>query len=184
MSVRRGHICVGFMLVLAVAGILALRAGIATAAPGDLDAAFGTGGISLVSYGAGLDVATDMYIQPDGKYLLAGTHTDASAVSLPTLTRFNADGTLDGSFGVDGRVVGFGGEVVRVDPNDGALSSSMMETRSLAFSQAGHWTRPTERAVCSRSRVGLNLLRVRDGSMVIGSGTWTPWAPATSTCSA
>ena len=175
MSVRRGHICVGFMLVLAVAGILALRAGIATAAPGDLDAAFGTGGISLVSYGAGLDVATDMYIQPDGKYLLAGTHTDASAVSLPTLTRFNADGTLDGSFGVDGRVVGFGGEVVRVDPNDGAiLIHDGNEITRLLSGGALDTTYGTSGVLTLAS--GAELVRVRsDGSMVIGSGTWTPW---------
>lgn len=69
---------------------------------------FGVGdGKLLQSVGLGDDYAQSMVLQPDGRILLAGfsyngingTGNDFSVV------RFNADGSLDTSFGAGGKVV-------------------------------------------------------------------------------
>ena len=83
--------------------------------PGELDTSFGGGGIFL--YGTAGDQATDLAIQPDGKIVLAGVSTgDLNAHIWPTVPndfaviRLNADGTLDASFGTNGKVTtDFGG---------------------------------------------------------------------------
>ena len=55
----------------------ALTAAPALAAPGDLDPAFGTGGIRLLgAQSAGLDVARALLVQPDGKLVIAGVRPD------------------------------------------------------------------------------------------------------------
>jgi uncharacterized delta-60 repeat protein len=65
---------------------------------GTLDASFGTGGQvrTEIVYG---DSAEDVSIQADGKLVVAGT-----AETEFTVVRYNADGTLDSSFGDGGRV--------------------------------------------------------------------------------
>ena len=82
----------------------------ARALPGDLDPAFGVGGIALTSLGAGLDKASAMAVQPDGKYVVAGMHSplvdSADPTPFWTLVRFNEDGSVDSGFGIDGVVIG------------------------------------------------------------------------------
>ncbi len=77
-------------------GMLLVAAGsaLASAAPGDLDPTFGTGGIVTSSFGA---TGNDMALQPDGKIVVVGQQSDGWAVS-----RFNADGSPDTSFGSGG----------------------------------------------------------------------------------
>jgi uncharacterized delta-60 repeat protein len=43
-------------------------------------------------------------VQPDGRYLIAGTSAEVAAGSTWTINRFNADGTVDTSFGLGGVV--------------------------------------------------------------------------------
>ncbi len=81
-------------------------------APGALDASFGVQGIALTSFGPDTDIASAMAIQPDGRYVVAGSHTTwtpsptlLSTTHFVTLVRFNADGTLDSTFGSTGRVI-------------------------------------------------------------------------------
>lgn len=73
---------------------------------GSLDASFGSGGIVSVegpelfrvgAAGRALAVA----IQPDGKLLVAG---DLPYAAIATVARYNADGSLDGSFGTLGQL--------------------------------------------------------------------------------
>jgi len=73
----------------------------AHAAPGDLDAAFGTGGsvISAIST-SGDDSATTVAIQPDGKIVAAGECQLDFCVA-----RYNANGTLDTTFNTTGKVI-------------------------------------------------------------------------------
>ncbi len=67
-----------------------------SAAPGDLDPSFGSGGmvlpLNLYAYATA--------IQPDGKIVAAGEIGDTFA-----LARYNADGTPDLTFGSGGKVV-------------------------------------------------------------------------------
>lgn len=78
---------------------------------GSLDATFGTGGEVLTAIRSFQNVARDVVIQPDGKIVVAGTGsyrvfsryswTPRSAFAL---ARYNSNGTLDRTFGIDGRV--------------------------------------------------------------------------------
>ena len=71
---------------------------------GAVDATFGSGGTVRVDVDGESDTVGGLFIQPDGKYVTAGT---SSSPSNPTaLLRVRSDGTLDPEFGVAGRVLG------------------------------------------------------------------------------
>src|SRR6266540_2032037 len=71
---------------------------------GTLDASFGTGGTVTTDFVAGsLDQAFSVAVQPDGKIVAVGLAV-INGFSDFALARYNRDGTLDASFGADGRV--------------------------------------------------------------------------------
>jgi uncharacterized delta-60 repeat protein len=70
-------------------------------APG-LDATFAGTGKTLISFGAGESAAYAVAIQPDGRIVVAGvTNNGGSGLAL---ARLNTDGSLDLSFGVNGKI--------------------------------------------------------------------------------
>jgi len=75
---------------------------------GTLDTSFGTGGIVITSFGEN-SIASSSAIQEDGKIVLAGYSGFSSGI-LPgrnckfALARFNPGGTLDSTFGIDGKI--------------------------------------------------------------------------------
>lgn len=78
---------------------------------GSLDASFGTGGKAIAAVGTREDVARAIVVQPDGRIVVAGLSHQRTADYDFTLVRFMADGTLDASFGDQGRVLtDFGGD--------------------------------------------------------------------------
>lgn len=78
-------------------------------ADGSLDTTFGGDGVVTTDFGHD-DSASGVAIQSDGKILVAGSRNDASDVAGFTVVRYNADGSMDTSFGTDGAVVvDFGG---------------------------------------------------------------------------
>ncbi|MFK7821905.1 MAG: Calx-beta domain-containing protein, partial [Planctomycetaceae bacterium] len=83
--------------------------------PGALDRHFGVDG-QVVAELDGSQFTTSMARQPDGKIVVAGSHTPVSGNGEATsrefgLTRFNEEGSIDTSFGIDGLAsVGFGGD--------------------------------------------------------------------------
>lgn len=72
---------------------------------GSLDSSFGTGGIALTDFGSGAEAIKALALQPNGKIVAAGS---SNAVPFGpddfALARYNADGTLDLSFGTGGKV--------------------------------------------------------------------------------
>jgi uncharacterized delta-60 repeat protein len=76
---------------------------------GRLDPSFGRGGKRLTSFGPRSHAsARGVLIQPDGRLVVVGddlTDTRREGYSAVALARYHADGTLDRSFGPDGRVV-------------------------------------------------------------------------------
>ncbi|MBZ3905939.1 DUF11 domain-containing protein [Streptomyces griseiscabiei] len=87
-----------------VLALLLTFPGTATAAPGDLDPAFGGDGRLLTDL-ADDDRAHDVAVQPDGKIVSVGSSADHSVTeSRFALTRHHADGTPDTGFGGDGTV--------------------------------------------------------------------------------
>jgi uncharacterized delta-60 repeat protein len=80
---------------------------------GFLDPLFGSSGTSLVTYGLGstqtTDIANNLLVQPDGKTVVVGS-TEPGAFfgggnEDLAITRLNPDGSLDSSFGLDGKVI-------------------------------------------------------------------------------
>jgi hypothetical protein len=60
-------------LALGAGMALGLAAGVAGAAPGDLDSGFGSGGKALVGFAPGsADFARAVALQPDGRVVVAG----------------------------------------------------------------------------------------------------------------
>ncbi len=74
---------------------------------GGLDASFGTGGKVSTAFnnGSRSDEAQAVAVQPDGKILVAGSSDQGASGYDFALARYNADGTLDTSFGSGGRVI-------------------------------------------------------------------------------
>lgn len=85
---------------------------------GSLDATFGVGGKLMVDFGSTVDVARDVAVQPDGKIVAAGqTMREATGLDF-AVARFNADGTLDATFG-DGGKRTFDFAVLVIEDEDG-----------------------------------------------------------------
>ncbi len=72
---------------------------------GALDSAFGGDGLVVTPMSAGTDDVFDLALQADGKIVAAGWSLGTAQVDI-ALARYNADGSLDSSFGGDGTVVG------------------------------------------------------------------------------
>jgi uncharacterized delta-60 repeat protein len=70
---------------------------------GDFDTSFANNGVALVS-GVNAQLMKDMVQQADGKIIAAG-RANANSTQEFGLSRFNPDGSLDLSFGVNGHVV-------------------------------------------------------------------------------
>jgi len=73
------------------------------AADGALDPTFGPGGIVTTDFGGSSDYASDIALQPDNKLIVAGSNFSGSDYDF-ALARYNGDGSLDPTFGADGKV--------------------------------------------------------------------------------
>src|SRR5882724_5461257 len=76
---------------------------------GALDATFGAAGTVTTDFSGGVEQAFAVAIDASGKFVVAGSATNTSNVN-PTgtdfaLARYNANGTLDATFGTGGKVV-------------------------------------------------------------------------------
>ena len=81
------------------------------AAPGDLDPTFGNGGVVTTPFTNFSDVASSIQVQLDGKIIVSG-HSyaydgfeDVDYVVSGFIARYNSSGTLDASFGSNGKIV-------------------------------------------------------------------------------
>lgn len=72
---------------------------------GSVDTTFGDDGVVLTSVGTSSDIASAMALQANGKILVAGTTTNTGSASNFAVARYNANGSLDPTFGNDGVVV-------------------------------------------------------------------------------
>ncbi len=73
---------------------------------GSLDSSFDDDGTLIVSVGSGQGFASDLTLQADGKIVVAGHSRDGAETDLDfSVIRLNPDGSLDASFGSDGRVI-------------------------------------------------------------------------------
>ena len=127
----------GALVALGVLILFLSSAETTLASDGDLDTTFGIGnsGVVTTTISAGRDSANAIAIDANGKILVVGTTGDWPSGSFG-LVRYNDDGSLDSSFGSNGKVVtGFGdkigvGRAVAVHTN-GKIYMSGFRTDSL-----------------------------------------------------
>jgi uncharacterized delta-60 repeat protein len=92
-------LCVGIMLC----------SGSSYGTPGKLDPSFGNGGIAIAEYSQDYAYGMDGLIQNTGKIVIVGGIHTGTGEQL-ALTRLNADGSTDSTFGTAGWVVGAFGQ--------------------------------------------------------------------------
>ncbi len=103
-AVRRG----GGVGVLA--GLLLLPLRVAAVGSGDLDTSFGGDGTVTTSFGGDIGGVSALALQPDGKIVVAGSTLNICCGADFALARYLPNGTLDPTFGGDGKVTtDFGG---------------------------------------------------------------------------
>lgn len=85
---------------------------------GALDSNFGNDGRVITEIGSGDNSIRSVIIQPDGKIVVSGYGPDGSIYDF-ALARYNMDGSLDNSFGTDGKLITSFGDF------SGAFSSAM-----------------------------------------------------------
>jgi uncharacterized delta-60 repeat protein len=73
-------------------------------ANGTLDTSFGTGGEAVASFPGATTEPAGIFVQSDGKIVVAGSEDIPNDGENAAVVRFNADGTLDTSFGSSGEV--------------------------------------------------------------------------------
>jgi uncharacterized delta-60 repeat protein len=105
---------------------------------GSLDPSFGVDGQVSTDFNNDDDFGNDIAVQPDGKILMTGQTFLLHSGYLFGLVRYNVDGTLDNTFGTDGKATtafGFGedyGGEIALQPNGKILVVGSSE-------QGGHW---------------------------------------------
>ena len=119
-------------------------------ADGSLDTTFGGGGKVLTDFGAASDDdAVRVALQPDGKIVVAGyserpRHCDFA------LVRYNADGSLDPSFGAGGKVLtdlgdssDDDGRAVAIQPDGKIVAAGSATTAAATTTSRSPATTPT-----------------------------------------
>src|SRR6185369_6605430 len=93
--------------VLAVALILFSKTALTAAfTPGDLDPTYGTGGKVTTDFqGGSFDLIGDAVVQPDGKLVAICQGPGTDQIVRWGLVRYRLDGSLDPTFGNNGKVV-------------------------------------------------------------------------------
>ncbi len=71
---------------------------------GTIDQTFGTNGVTIISVGPAFDVAISVALQEDGKIIVAGYVNGIDSNDFG-IARVNSDGTIDSTFGINGRVI-------------------------------------------------------------------------------
>jgi uncharacterized delta-60 repeat protein len=94
------------LLASAAGAALLAFAGVAHGAPGGLDPSFGAGGRVVTDFNLSTDIANAVALQADGKLVVVGTtYTDNDYSDEDfAIARYNPDGSIDTSFGTNGRV--------------------------------------------------------------------------------
>jgi len=125
-----------FGTLMAVGFIAILPSATSTlAANGTLDPTFGSNGIVTIKFNGLPSSAREVALQTDGRIVILGTIKLADEQSGRVLTRYNSNGTLDNTFGVNGitliEVASFSGSKIALQP-DGKLIVGGTSTGKLA----------------------------------------------------
>ncbi len=104
-------------------------------ANGSLDATFGTGGKVMTDFNGDDDAAFALVLQPDGKLVAAGEAKTSRNQDF-ALARYNANGSLDATFGT-------GGKVTSWSPPGWLGRRARATSPLLGTTRTGVWMRPS-----------------------------------------
>lgn len=105
---------------------------------GTLDNTFGTNGVVITDFNNGRDECYSIALQNDGKIILAGQTYLAGEYYNFGIARYNSNGSLDSTFGTNGKVsIDFGFNSVNSHSNDGAYSIKIQSNGKLIL---GGWS--------------------------------------------
>ncbi len=91
-------------------------------AAGDLDLTFGSGGKTLAEFSSTGNFANAMAVQPDGRIVVVGETNTDFLNSAFGVARYNANGSLDSTFGSGGKVV------TQLSPNGDRAAAVKIQT--------------------------------------------------------
>ena len=114
---------------------------------GSLDPAFGDGGRVSTDFG-GADNAQDVVVQPDGRLVVAGQVGPGATCCHGGLARYDADGSLDETFG-DGGLVAFADEVQHLN------AVTVQPDGRIVAAGGAHDVSPTDAAVVRLTAAGV-----------------------------
>lgn len=101
-----------FSRLLFLVILVAISGSLAAYAQPELDISFNGTGTVTTDFGVGADAVSEVLVQSDQKIVAVGTASQGIAVCF-ALTRYNTNGTLDTTFGDNGRII------TDFDPNGG-----------------------------------------------------------------
>ena len=143
---------------------------------GSLDATFGANGKVITSFARGHDQARAVLVQADGKIVAAGLTRPDSNISRynMALARYNTDGTLDNTFGTNGKVTTAFGQFSEIQAmtlqNDGkivAVGYTSDSTYRGSFAVVRYWPNGA-----------LDTTFGNKGKVYTSFGTYASWASA------
>lgn len=141
---------------------------------GFLDNSFGGNGMITVPIGGIENVATAVAIQPDGRIIIGGsTRKEKDSASEFVLVRYNSDGSIDNSFGNQGRVnisesvSGITAKEFVIQP-DGKIAVVGQHIRLDPEEQKNPFLAPAERTISDLVIISYNI----DGSLDRGFGNY------------
>ena len=163
----------GSFVVVAWIGVLfALVGSLAFAAAGRLDPTFGVGGKVTTDFTSGYDIADGVAVQADGKMVVVGMAGGRNPKF--ALARYNADGSLDTSFGLDGHVTtdftsGFdGAAAVALQVNDQIVAAGEAGGRNPKFALARYNPDGSlDTSFGQGGKVTTNFTRYEDGAHAV-----------------
>ena len=79
---------------------------------GKVDSSFGVNGRVITQVGPSYDYASSIAIQPDGKIIIVGASFDSYYTGAFAILRYNNDGSLDSSFGQNGKIITHPGPLI------------------------------------------------------------------------
>ncbi|HET6765815.1 MAG TPA: T9SS type A sorting domain-containing protein [Chitinophagaceae bacterium] len=79
---------------------------------GKVDSSFGLNGRVITQVGTSYDYATAIAIQPDGKIIVVGASFDAYYTGAFAILKYNNNGSLDNSFGQNGKIITHPGPLI------------------------------------------------------------------------
>jgi uncharacterized delta-60 repeat protein len=133
---RRGTSEAGVAIALSLALVVTFGSPPAFAAAGDLDTAFGEGGLVTTVFPVG-SFATAVAIQTDGKIVAVGAAAGPSETGEFALARYKEDGALDQSFGDGGMVT----TAIAGGGGDEARSVAIQENGRIVVAGSDSWRR-------------------------------------------